>query len=159
MANKLFTAADLKAIVDTATSSKDLKALATSKASVLCESIQKATTLLNEAKGDVNDLKASVSSGKGAGNLLGMLGSIASLATSGTQAAQATSATSNLVNEAIKAITSSPQFASIMQTVLSAILKQGFTDSEGNTQQLNSSGKDSVNTILNAIGSFLKTAK
>ncbi|MBR1912686.1 MAG: hypothetical protein IJ828_10085 [Treponema sp.] len=159
MANQLFSAADLKAIVDSATSSKDLKALATSKASVLCENIQKATALVNSAKGDAQNVKASLSSAKNGGNLLGMLGSIASLASSGTQAAQATSATSSLVNEAIKAITSSSQFATIMQTVLGSILKQGFTDSTGQTQQLNAAGKDSVNTILNAIGSFLKTAK
>lgn len=159
MANQLFSVADLKAIVNTATSSKDLKALATTKASVLCENIQKATALVNSAKADAKNLKASVSSAKGSGNMLGMLGSLASLASSGTQAAQATSVTTTLVNEAIKAITSSPQFASIMQTVLSSILKQGFTDSTGNTQQLNSAGKDSVNTILTAIGSFLKTAK
>lgn len=159
MANQLFSAADLKALANAATSSKDLKALATSKASVLCENIQKATALVNSAKSDAKNLKASVSSGKGSSNLLGMIGSIASLASSGTQAAQATSATSNLINEAIKAITSSPQFASIMQTVLSSILKQGFTDSSGNNQQLNSAGKDSVNTILTAIGSFLKTSK
>lgn len=159
MANQLFSTADLKKIVDTAASSKELQALATSKASVLCENIQKATALISTAKDDVQNLKASAKASSGAGNLLGMLGNIASLASSGTQAAQATSVTSNLVNEAIKAITSSPQFASIMKTVLSSVLTQGFTDSNGNNQQLNSAGKDSVNTILTAITSFLKTAK
>lgn len=157
MANELFSAAELSKILDAATSKKDLTALAKDKSSVLCEKIQQATAQIATVKTQAQDVSAAKK--KDSSDLLGMAGKLFNLASSGVQTANTGIQLNNLVQEAIKAFTSSSQFATIIQSVLKNVLSNGFTDSSGHQQQLSSASQTSVNTILSAVTSFLKTAK
>lgn len=156
MANELFSKEDLAKIVSAATSNADLSKLANEKSVALCEKIQEATSLLNAVKDQVKDVSDSKKSGS---SLLGMAGKLAGLAMTGAKGANSGIELNNLVQSAIGAITSSPNFAQIMQKVLSGYLTSGFTGSNGKPQTLSTSSASSVNTILSAITSYLKTAK